>query len=126
MSLANVHPFEYFFGNFIFTAASGLPYTPSSRDPDATIEPEKNSARKPWVNQLNLRLGRDIHWGQTVFRPYLLVENLFDNINVLRVWTRTGMAWDQGPTSTYPKDRQANPESVDIRRTIRAGIIIRF
>ena len=120
------YPFEYFSGNFIFTAASGLPYTPSSRDPDATIEPEKNSARKPWVNQLNLRLGRDFYWGQTMIRPYLLVENLFDNINVLRVWTATGMAWDQGPTSTYPKDRQANPESVDIRRMIRAGIIIRF
>jgi outer membrane receptor protein involved in Fe transport len=120
------YPVEYFSGNFIFTAASGLPYTPSSRDPDATIEPEKNSARKPWVNQLNLRLGRDFYWGQTMIRPYLLVENLFDNINVLRVWTRTGMAWDQGPTSNYPKDRQANPENVDRRRTIRAGIIIRF
>ncbi len=124
--LLGFYPFEYFSGNFIFTAASGLPYTPSSRDPDATIEPEKNSARKPWVNQLNLRLGRDFYWGQTMIRPYLLVENLFDNINVLRVWTATGMAWDQGPTSNYPKDRQANPESVDIRRTIRAGIIIRF
>jgi len=42
------------------------------------------------------------------------------------VWTATGKPWDQGPTSNYPKDRQANPESVDIPRIIRAGIIIRL
>jgi hypothetical protein len=53
-------------------------------------------------------------------------ENLFDRINVLRVWTRTGKPWDQGPTSNYTKDRQANPENIDIRRTIKAGIIVRF
>ena len=120
------HPFEYFSANFIFAAASGLPYTPTSRDPDATVEPEKNSARKPWVNQLNFRIARDIFWGNVSFRPYLLVENLFDQINVLRVWTATGEAWDQGSTSNYSKDRQANPESVDLRRIIRAGIIIRL
>jgi outer membrane receptor protein involved in Fe transport len=120
------YPFEYFSANFIFAAASGLPYTPSSRDPDATIEPEKNSARKPWVNQLNFRIGRDFYWGNVMFKPYVFVENFFDHINVLRVWTRTGQAWDQGPTSNYPKDRQANPENVDVRRTVRVGLIIRL
>ncbi|MFC2088601.1 carboxypeptidase-like regulatory domain-containing protein [Calditrichota bacterium] len=112
--------------NFLVTAASGLPYTPTSRDPDATIEPEKNSARKPWVNQVDLRLSKIFHWNDLKFDVYMRVENLFDHINVQRVWTATGKPWDQGPTSNYPKDRQANPENVDIRRTIRAGLIIRL
>ena len=125
-SFLGVRPLGNVTANFLFTAASGLPYTPSSRDPDATIVPEKNSGRKPAVNQLDVRLNKEIHWWKTSLRFYVRIENLFDHINVLRVWSRTGKAWDQGPTSNYPKDRQANPENVDVRRTIRTGIIIRF
>jgi outer membrane receptor protein involved in Fe transport len=120
------YPLGHFAMNILYTAASGLPYTPSSRDPDASIEPEKNSARKPGVSQLDLRISKEIYWWKTVFNVYLRVQNLFDNINVLRVWTATGKPWDQGPTSNYPKDRQANPESVDIRRMVYLGLIVRF
>ena len=118
--------FGNFGANFILSAASGLPYTPSSRDADASIVPEKNSARKPWVQQLDMRLSKEFHWNDVTFNAYLNIQNVFDHINVLRVWTATGKAWDQGPTSNYPKDRQANPESVDIRRVIKAGVIIRL
>jgi outer membrane receptor protein involved in Fe transport len=124
--ILNIHPLQNVSANFVFTAASGLPYTPSSRDPDATVEPEKNSARKPWVNQLDLRVSKELFWNDVVFNAYVTIENLFDRINVLRVWTATGKPWDQGPTSNYTKDRQANPESVDVRRTIKAGLIVRF
>ncbi len=120
------HPLGNFNMNFLFTAASGLPYTPTSRDPDATIVPEKNSARKPSVNQLDLRISKEIHWWRSIFNAYLRVENVFDNINVLRVWTATGQPWDGGPTSNYPKDRQANPDNVGIRRMVRLGLIVRF
>jgi len=124
--IAGIYPLGSFSANFLITAASGLPYTPTSRDPDATIVPEKNSARKPWVNQVDLRLSKIFHWNDVKIDTYLRIENLFDHINVLRVWTRTGEAWNEGPTSTRSKDRQANPENVDIRRTIRAGLIIRL
>jgi outer membrane receptor protein involved in Fe transport len=121
------HIFGNFSMNFLFRAASGLPYTPSSRDPDATIVPEKNSARKASTNQFDMRLNKRIDLFKGSFADlYLRVENLFDNINVLRVWTRTGDPWDQGPTSNYSNDRQANPENVDIRRTVRMGLIFRF
>ena len=60
------------------------------------------------------------------FNFYLNIENVFDHINVLRVWTATGKAWDGGSTSNYSKDRQGNPENVDIRRTIKAGLIVRL
>jgi len=120
------HIFGNFGANFILWAASGLPYTPSSRDPDASIDPEKNSARKPWIQQLNIRLSKEFRWNEVTFNFYLNVENVFDHINVLRVWTATGKAWDGGSTSNYSKDRQGNPENVDIRRTIKAGLIVRL
>lgn len=126
LTVLGFHPFGSFGMNFLFTAASGLPYTPSSRDPDATIEPEKNSARKSGVNQLDIRINKEFYLWRTVFNIYLRGVNIFDNINVLRVWTRTGKPWDQGPTSNYPKDRQANPENVDVRRMIHLGLIVRF
>ncbi|MBN2365061.1 MAG: TonB-dependent receptor [Calditrichaeota bacterium] len=125
-SLLGVNPLGDFSMNFLLTAAAGLPYTPTSRDPDATIAPEKNSARKPGVNQLDLRITKDIHVWNTIFRFYVRGENVLDRINVVRVWTATGKAWDGGPTSNYPKDRQANPESVDVRRRIYLGLIVRF
>ncbi len=125
-SVKGLFPLQHFSANFLFTAASGLPYTPSSRDPEATVLPEKNSARKPWTNQLDIRLSKIIHIGPVRWDTYLRVENAFDHINVLRVWTATGDPWDQGPTSNYTKDRQGNPENVDIRRTIRLGVIIRY
>ena len=122
----DLYPFQNVSANFLLTAASGLPYTPSSRDPEATVLPEKNSARKPWTNQLDIRLSKVLHIKSVKLDLYVKAENVFDHINVLRVWSRTGDPWDQGPTSNYSKDRQANPENVDLRRRIRAGIIIRL
>ncbi len=112
--------------NFLYTASSGLPYTPSSRDPDATVLPEKNSARKGWTYELDMRISKLFYFWKTKLDIYLRIDNVFDTINVLRVWTRTGDPWDQGPTSNYSKDRQANPENVDNPRIIRAGVIFRY
>ncbi len=112
--------------NVTLEAASGLPYTPASRDPEATVLPEKNSARKDWTKQLDMRINKLVRINNLEFNVYTRIINAFDWINDLRVWSRTGDPWDQGPTSNYTEDRQANPENVDIRRMIKAGIILRF
>jgi len=113
--------------NLLFRADSGLPYTPTSRDPDATVVPERNSARKGWFRQFDFRMNKRFRAFKTTYVDlYLRVENVFDNINTLRVWTATGDPWDQGITSNYSKDRQGNPENVDLRRTIRLGLIFRI
>ncbi len=117
---------ENFSANFLFRSGSGLPYTPTTRDPDASIVLLPNSARKPWTNQLDLRLTKRLSFDNSKFDIYLKVRNLFDKINVARVWSRTGEAWSDGPTSNFSKDRQANPENVGVRRQIRAGIIFRL
>ena len=112
--------------NFLMRAGSGLPYTPTSRDPDASIVMEPNSARRPWTWQFDMRIAKRFYVQKIGLDFYLRVENLFDRINVVRVWSRTGDPWSDGPTSNYSKDRQANPENVGIRRQIRAGFIIRL
>jgi outer membrane receptor protein involved in Fe transport len=113
--------------NVLAEMASGLPYTPLSREgEEASVNPEKNSARKPWTKTVDLRAIKDFRAGGLQWRAFLKVENLLDNINVLRVWERTGDAWDQGPTSVLPKDRQANPENTGPRRTIRLGAFVQF
>lgn len=112
--------------NLNLEAASGLPYTPASRDPEATVLPEKNSARKDWTRQLDFRINKIINILDAKFTIYTSVINAFDWKNDLRVWSRTGDPWNQGPTSNYTLDRQANPENVDVRRMIKAGIIIRY
>ncbi len=54
------------------------------------------------------------------------IDNVFDAINTRLIWTRTGEALDQGPTSVLPKDRQANPSNLDPRRSIRVGFYVEF
>ncbi|MCP5064043.1 MAG: TonB-dependent receptor [Ignavibacteriae bacterium] len=117
---------ENFSANLLMRVGSGLPYTPTSRDPDASIVMLPNSARKPWTSQFDMRVAKRFYYGDLGMDVYLRIENLFDQINVTRVWSRTGEAWSDGPTSNYSKDRQANPENVGTRRQIRAGFIIRL
>ncbi len=125
--LLGFHPFEYFALAAVFTAGSGLPYTPTSRAAEETgIVPEPNSARRPWAYNLDLKLSREIPLGGIRLTGYFDVTNLFDAINTNLVWTRTGDPWDEGPTSVRTKDRQANPENVATRRIMRVGVIMEF
>ena len=111
----------------VFTAGSGLPYTPTSRALEETnIVPEPNSARRPWTYNVDLRMSRKIETGIFDLTAYLDIENLFDTINTKYIWSRTGDPWDEGPTSVRTNDRQANPANVDVRRSIRAGFYIEF
>ena len=121
------YPFELFSLTGVFTAGSGLPYTPTSRQAEeSNIVPEVNSARRPWTFNLDLKLSRRIPTEIFDATIYLDIENVFDAINTRLIWTRTGEALDQGPTSVLPKDRQANPANLEPRRSIRAGFYLEF
>lgn len=120
-------PFESTSLTTIVSAGSGLPYTPTSRSSEETnIVPEPNSARKPSTFNLDLKLTRNIKLNNLNLNVYFDIENFFDNENVVLVWTRTGEALSQGPTSIYSKDFQSNPENFGPRRNIRAGVILEF
>ncbi len=126
-SVFGVYPFEHFALSAIFTVGSGLPYTPTSRAAEETgIVPEPNSARRPWTYNLDLKLSREIRFGDIRLTGYCDISNVFDQINTVFLWSRTGESWDEGPTSVRTKDRQANPENVGTRRIIRVGAILEF
>jgi outer membrane receptor protein involved in Fe transport len=113
--------------SFIFTAGSGLPYTPSSRaSEESGTVPEPNSARRPWTYNLDVRLSRKIDFELFNLTGYIDVENIFDTINTRYIWSQTGDPWSEGPASIRNLDRQSNPENVHARRAIRAGFIIDF
>ena len=122
-----VYPLEDLSMSFVFTAGSGLPYTPSSRlSEESGIVPEPNSARRPWTYNLDIRLSRKFQFNLFNITGYFDAENVFDIINTRYIWSRTGTHWSEGPTSISNQDRQANPENVYARRAIRAGFIIDF
>jgi len=126
-SFLGIYPLELFSLSAIFTAGSGLPYTPTSRAAEETnIVPEKNSARRPWNYNLDLKLSKEIRFRSVKFTTYFDIENVFDAVNTIFVWTRTGEAWSQGPTSVFSKDRQANPANVGPPRSYRMGFYIEF
>jgi hypothetical protein len=125
--LFGFYPLELFTFTGIFTAGSGLPYTPTSRAAEeSNIVPEPNSARRPWVFNLDLKLARQIPINPVTATIYLDIENVFDSINTRYIWSRTGESWNEGPTSTRPKDRQANPENVHPPRIVRLGFFVEF
>ena len=72
---------------------SGLPYSPSSVEqlqlPDREF---KNSARKPIRYNVDLKASKDIRFGKFVYRLFLRVYNLFDNLNQNNVFAVTGKA----------------------------------
>ncbi len=125
--LLGTHPLEQFTVTAIYNAGSGLPYTPTSRAAEESrIIPEPNSARRAWNSNLDLKITRDFQIGDLELAAYVDIENAFDNLNVVSIWTRTGQPWNQGPTSVFSNDFQADPENMGPRRAFRVGMIAEF
>jgi len=89
--------------SLLFTFNSGHPYTRSSANSDEFYARDRipiealNSSTTPWVFQFDLRLDKTIRFtDHLAWTISLYVINLFDNRNVLNVWSRTGSADDDG------------------------------
>jgi len=143
-----IQPFENFGANFIFTAASGTPYTPVivhnevtlasvSTVPDGPI----NSRRKPWSFNVDAKFTRDFPMPMGDFQVYLWIENLFDARNVVRVYESSG----DGETTTFLstengeqfatrgpdavevyQDKERNPNNFSKPRMVRLGLVYQF
>ena len=109
--------------NFIFRASSGLPYTPYV---DPTVRIDINSARKPWTSTLDFRLQKQFPFSFISFAWFLEVTNLFNNENVLFVYSRTGKPYDNGQPGLVGSspDANYNPAHVGPPRTITTGLQI--
>jgi outer membrane receptor protein involved in Fe transport len=113
--------------NLLVQIASGLPYTPFVEEQAQGVFIEKNTGRKPWFAQVDLRFQKMFDVSENVqLAGYIVVKNLFDRLNTNYVWTRTGQAWDAGPTSSRTQDRIHNPSNVGIPRQISVGFRFLF
>ncbi|MDH3890060.1 MAG: TonB-dependent receptor [candidate division Zixibacteria bacterium] len=95
--VGDVFPLENTNLNFILYAGSGTPYTPLLIDDEVTEAAFKptpragvNSATKPWIFQLDVKLERSFRIGNYDLIPYVWVKNLFDRENVIGVYEGTG------------------------------------
>ena len=109
--------------NLLLNVASGLPYTPYV---DPTIQVEANSARKPWIYSLDLRVRKQLSMGPLKPALFLEVMNLTNHENVLSVNSRTGKPFDQGTTGLVGSsdDSNLNPAKLGPGRSIKAGLSI--
>ena len=121
LSFLGAKPFSNVNANLLLNVASGLPYTPYV---DPTIEVEANSARKPWIYTLDLRLKKQLIMGPLKPAVFLEVMNLTNHENILAVNSRTGKPFDQGSSGLVGAgdDSNLNPAKLGPGRSIKAGI----
>lgn len=145
------YPLENLSLNFIVTAGSGTPYTPTKIYDEATenaVSPEPigriNSANKPWIFNIDVKLQKEFKVAGYGLTPYLWVKNLLDRDNIIGVYEGTGKSntngWldtDVGRTAVAAggdlgdyKERyelkQYNPTNWGAPRQIFAGLRVSF
>ena len=70
--------------------AHGWPHTPNI--PFANYVPNPNSARKPWQNNVNVRVHKNLNFGRISVILFMKIYNLFDTRNERYVFDDTGRA----------------------------------
>jgi len=112
--------------NFLFEAASGLPYTPILDEGGEGLRVEKNTARQEATYNLDVKMLKPFKFSHVSFTVFFIVQNVFDRRNPTDVWSRTGLPWDNGPYTSTTKDRVYNPTNVTEPRRISAGVRFDF
>jgi outer membrane receptor protein involved in Fe transport len=79
--------------NMQFTFATGIPYTPT----DSRGNPgDVGSRRLPSTQNTNLRVDKYIALGRLDMGLFVDIRNLFDHVNIVDVYSRTGQPDDDG------------------------------
>jgi outer membrane receptor protein involved in Fe transport len=87
-------PFDDFSLNFLYSVASGTPYTGVNEDDTSD---DINSSNKPYTSNANLTIYKRFSLGEkSSFKVYFTINNLFDKTNYFAVYARTGEAYDDG------------------------------
>ena len=80
--------------SFLYTIASGTPYTPQNEDGRAL---DTNSALQPYTENANLGVTKKIRFSKkTYLKVYMDINNLFDKKNINSVFPMTGSPTDTG------------------------------
>jgi len=135
--------------NFLFTAASGTPYTPIKVVNEITMGAFSpvpvgmvNSQNTPWTYRLDLKAEKTFAVARLNLDVYVWVINVFDRKNVIQVYEGSGLADNTGWLATpegqsfanqYGADgvakydiKQRNPMNYDTPRQLRLGLRMNF
>ena len=118
---------EGFGANLVVSAGSGRPYSQQSNilavaqfgvNTRSTLEGSVNGAREPWTFRTDLRFNKEVKFKLSDDRNlgmniYMMVENLFNQANIVKVYRYTGNADDDGYLSSAEGEQyvsqQVNP-----------------
>lgn len=132
-------PMDDFSLNFVYSIASGRPYTPIAEEGNERLD--TNSRRRPTTETASLRFTKNFRFGRNNnIRFWVNVRNLFNKRNILRVFPRTGRHdWDGADISeNHPPDYVdpvveynylraiQDPSMVGGPRTITTGLSFAF
>jgi hypothetical protein len=101
-------------GTIIGSMNSGLPYTPSFARGEVSgsgtfVGLRENSERKPFIYNVDLRVGRTIRFQGVSFHLFLNVQNLLDTRNANNVYSDTGQP-DYTLQGINQVDRPGDPD----------------
>ncbi len=95
--VGDAHPLEKLSANAILQLFSGTPYTPMylfNAATEAAVNPEPrgrvNSDNISWSFNIDLKIQRQFDVGDFTLVPYIWVQNLLDNKNVVAVYESSG------------------------------------
>jgi len=117
-----IRPLERTSASLIYRATAGRPYTPTTRE--RTLE--RNSERRPWTFQWDLRLYRDFETFGLQYSVFVDIRNLMDRRNIVQVFSRTGKPDDPGPDATNYSDNYDRFHYYGTPRRINVGLRIFF
>ncbi len=93
-------PFDDFSLNFLYSIASGTPYTGVNED---DTQNDINSSNKPYTSNANLTIYKRFSVSEkSSIKVYFTISNLFDKINYNDVYPRTGKPYDDGAYEPNP------------------------
>jgi hypothetical protein len=108
---------------------SGRPFTPSNLYPgisaSAGEDIQRNSLRKPAIVNFDIRFTKDFKLANLDYKFILWVENVFDNKNVVTVYSATGRPDTQQNQSGIIKggsEHDLDPSNWDYGRQVRVGL----
>ena len=150
------YPFENAGFNATTYLGSGQPYTKdgSPWGGRSQVEGSINGARLPWTNRTGMRVDKSFYFkgknssGESSLNVYVYVQNVFNQLNTLDVYRRTGRPDDDGYLSSqfgqsqisqgnianysaatyiyYYQQQLLNPNYVSLPRRWRIGVSYSF
>jgi len=87
--LWSTYPFQNMRFSAVYSLASGLPYSPE--DEKGRLVGAKNSARLPWTSNFDLRFSKGFKFGDYSLNFFANIYNLFNVVNIMDVYPRTGL-----------------------------------